>query len=256
MYKPDFIFCELRQDVFIFCRYLDNTIKIFNAIVPKQKLKTDCSYLLSSFITSIIRINDNEFVTGDILGNIVKWKFKNNLEFISKIKSNSNGITCINYNEKIGILTICDNNNLVIRKYYDFEFLTFIKIKNTIVEVKISEFDLIYVLTYAIDKNLYELYCYSLNGIFVCKRQGNFTNFQFTKCGNIIIADIDDNAIHILNACDLNLIYSKNLAIDKNDKIFHFIFEENNIIYLGIENEKISKIRLINIEPHEESLFC
>ena len=256
MYKPHFIFCELRQDVFIFCRYLDNTIKIFNAIVPKQKLKTDFSYLLSSFITSIIRINDNEFVTGDILGNIVKWKFKNNLEFISKIKSNSNGITCINYNEKIGILTICDNNNLVIRKYYDFEFLTFIKIKNTIVEVKISEFDLIYVLTYAIDKNVYELYCYSLNGIFVCKRQGNFTNFQFTKCGNIIIADIDDNAIHILNACDLNLIYSKNLAIDKNDKIFHFIFEENNIIYLGIENEKISKIRLINIEPHEESLFC
>lgn len=65
--KPEFLFCELKEEHFIFCRYLDNSIKL---LLPNMETQ----FLLDSFITSVIRINENEFITGDNKGKLCHWK--------------------------------------------------------------------------------------------------------------------------------------------------------------------------------------
>ena len=84
--KPEFLFCELKEEHFIFCRYLDNSIKL---LLPNMETQ----FLLDSFITSVIRINENEFITGDNKGKLCHWKINFDLlnmklSLIKKVKYN------------------------------------------------------------------------------------------------------------------------------------------------------------------------
>ena len=258
--KPKYKFCELNPNSFIFCQNLDKTIKYIND-------DNEISILLKSYTTSVIRINNDEFITGHDNGKICKWKIdyskkdnKIELNLILMIKSNKGSITSIIFNEKYNIVISADINTIMIRKNYDFEYLTSIKIENEehlkkyIVDIKISEYDMLYVSVFVEDSNTYELQGFTLNGTFFNKYKGNFSNFEINRKGKIIISEINKPIIRILDPIYFYEIYSKEFSIDGNT-FFHFEFQKPNILYYGIKENDTSKIKIVYLEQDEEMFF-
>ena len=255
-----YTFCELSENSFIFCKTLDKTLRYINE-------DNEVSFLLKSYTTCIIKINQNEFITGHNNGNICKWRIdfskednKYELNLLLIIKSNKNEITCLTYNEKLNIIISCDNNTLITRKNYDFEYLNLIKIekeknyKKYIIDIKISEYDLIYVCLYIDNINSYELQGFTLNGTYVSKYRGNISNYEISKSGKIIISEIDKPILKVLDPINFILEFCKEINIDKNN-IFYFHFEEPNIIYYGFKENDLSSIKIFYIEQNEEKYF-
>ena len=176
------------------------------------------------------------------------------------IKSNKGSITSIIFNEKYNIVISADINTLMIRKNYDFEYLTSIKIENEehlkkyIVDIKISEYDMLYVSVFVEDSNTYELQGFTLNGTFFNKYKGNFSNFEINRKGKIIISEINKPIIRILDPIYFYEIYSKEFSIDGNT-FFHFEFQKPNILYYGIKENDTSKIKIVYLEQDEEMFF-
>ena len=262
IFKPKYTFCELGENSFIFCRTLDKTLIYINE-------DSQTSFLLKSYTTCIKKVNNSEFITGHANGIICKWRIdflsenfaKPELKLLLIIKSNKNPITCLEYNEKLNIILSCDNNTFILHKNYDFEYLNSIKIKNEnnlkkyIVDVKISDYELIYVCIYIENYNIYELQGYTLNGTYFGKYEGNISNFEFTKTGKIIISEINKSIIKIIDPVQLNEIYSKiNIDTDENNYPY-FIFEKPNILYYGLNNNSYSKIKIFYLEQDEEKYF-
>ena len=259
-----FSFCELKEELFIFCGFLDKTIKIFYQ-------QFSISYLLESYVTSIIKIDDTEFVTGHNNGKITKWKLivnnANNqitlkLEKDFSIKSNNNSITCLEYNKKLNILLSSDNNSIIIRKYYNFEFLKAIQIKKenifsfNIISLKLSNYNLIYALLELKSNSLYELRCYTINGTFSYKYEGYFKDFELTYSGNIIIGDLNNRCIKILRPYDLYKLHSSSFPFKSNNKnIFHIYYENPNNLYFTIEKNDCTKIQKLRINKSEQKYF-
>ena len=256
--KPEFLFCELKEEHFIFCRYLDNSIKL---LLPNMETQ----FLLDSFITSVIRINENEFITGDNKGKLCHWKINFDLlnmklSLIKKVKSNKNNITAMLYNKKLNIIIAADNNTVVIRSFYDFEFLTYIDINSTnpeetIVDVKCSNYDFVYVL---INKgnNCQELRGYSLNGICFGTYKENITNFEITTEGKILVGLADKGMIYVLNPINFRTIFSRFIISGEvNCYFYHFYFEEPNIIFLGFKDKEGAKIKIIQLNKDEIKTF-
>ena len=263
-----YTFCELKENFFIFCGFLDKTLKFY------QKDKNEFNYLLKIHTTSIISINEKVFITGHFNGKLIKWellsKSDNNqinyeLKKIGEIKSNKSSIYCIEYDIKLNILLLCDNNSIIIRSYYNFEFLAHIKIKdfsnsiNKIIKVKMFNCNLIYALVMLNDNNKsYELHCYSLNGAFHKKIEGNFTDFKLTKIGNIIINALNNNEIVFYKGCHLSKLYSKHFSfIHDNKNAFLFDFQNPNIIYLCCKDNEYTSIKkaIINIEEQKDKII-
>ena len=248
---------------------MDNILRFFY-------YNQEFSFLLDSYITSVININKSEFVTGDSDGKIIKWKININeinnknkfiLQKICKIKSNNNSITCLEYNEKLNILLSSDNNSVIIRNYYNLSFLAHIKIQNNlsnenyylcnIINIKISNSNLIYVLIKG--QKINELHCYTLNGTFCCKSEGYYYEFELTKIGNVIITDlnkdIDKRKIKILRAYDLSTLLTKSFAFIRNKNPFHLHLENKNTLYLSTEGNDNTKIMKVQINRNEEKYF-
>ena len=104
----------------------------------------------------------------------------------------------------------------------------------------------------------YELHCYSLNGAFHKKIEGNFTDFKLTKIGNIIINALNNNEIVFYKGCHLSKLYSKHFSfIHDNKNAFLFDFQNPNIIYLCCkDNDYISlKKAIINIEEQKDKII-
>ena len=182
------------------------------------------------------------------------------LNKIMEIKSNNNAIKCIEYDKNLDILLICDNNSIIIRKYYNFEFLKYIRIKennkaiNKIIKIKIFNNNLIYALVQLKENNLHELQCYSLNGTFYKKIEGYFTDFKFTKSGNIIVNDLNQGKLIIYKGCIFEKIYEKSFSfVIKNE--FLFEFENPNIIYICHNENNSTYIKKDIIDEMEEYYF-
>ena len=248
-----YTYCEIKENFYIFCGFFDKTLKFY------QNNKNEFNYLLEIYTTSILSIDEREFITGHSNGKLIKWelipvsnnnqtdyKFKKAIE----IKSNKSAIFCIEYEEKLNIILVCDNNSIIIRNYYNLEFLTCIKIKennsqiNKILKVKVFNNFLIYALVKLKGNNSYELHCYSLNGAFHKKIEGNFHDFLIIKNGNIITNDLDNNQIVVYKGCNMNQLYIKDIEhTNQNIKDFSFDYENPNIIYLCRKDNKSTYIQ-------------
>ena len=265
--KPKYLFCELKEEAFIFCRYLDNSIKL---VLPNL----ESQFLLDSFVTSVIRINEKEFITGDNKGKLYHWKInfdnilKIKLKLIKKINSNNTSITAIVYNERLNIIISSDNNSAIIRSFYDFEFLTYINIhenekiadnnnEELVVDIKISNYDLVYLLINKGNNN-YKLKGYSLNGICFGEYEGKITNFELTKEGRVLVGLADMGIVNVLDPIGFNVLYSRFIITSDDDTeclFYHFYFEKPNIIFFGFKDQEGSKIRLIMLNKGEIKFF-
>ena len=168
-----------------------------------------------------------------------------------EIKSNKNEILSIEYEQKLNVLLCSDKNSIIIRSYYDFQFLAYIKIKedisiNKIIKTKIFNCNLIYVLVILNEKNSYELHCYSLNGTFYKKIEGNFNDFKIMKNGNIIINNLNNKELVFYKGCHFDKLFTKTFEfINKEDSICSFDFENPNIYYFCDKENDIISIKKV-----------
>ena len=279
LYK--YYFCEFNTDLFIFGGFLDKTIKIFWE-------NNEITYLLDSYITAIIKIKNyaGQFVSGHQDGFLTKWRINitnyiynannahgknssnNQSEIVLKkllsMKSNKSYITCLSFHYKLNIILSSDNDSIIIRNYYNFEFLSLIILNknnnliNKVIDMKISNYNFVYILIEQKEKEnkIYELQCYTLNGTFANKIKGNFTEFELTNSGNVIIPDLNNRLIKVLRPYDFFLINSNSYPFTSSNKNpFHIFYENPNTIYLSIEENDTTTIKKLQINKSKEIYF-
>ena len=263
IFQSKYFFCELNESSFIFGRTLNKTLMYYNFVEDFE-----ASFLLKSYIISIIDIKNNEFITGTDNGYICKWKiFINNkekkvdIELILMVKSVPNSITSLYYNEKLSIIVSTDINTLTISKKYDFEYLNSFQIKNKenkyITDVKINDYNFLYILIYCEDKNIFEIQGYTINGTYFGKHVGMITNFEITKTGKLLVNEEDNKLllIKVLDPVNFNEVNYKEIFAKKFSNSFHFYFEKPNIIYYGIKDDEGTRIKIIFLYSGERNIF-
>ena len=204
---------------FITCRYLDNSFKLYKITKirnPKKKDKeftiNSYSYICEDFVSSCCTISSNEFLIGLDNGKLIKWKIENEenstikLDFNKNIQAHKGRINAIEIDIRLGLIITCGNDNYVqIRKLYNFELLTPIKInkKYIITMAKVSNNNFLYIMCYNKIKKTSIIFGYTLTGIkFAKSPEGYFCNIDFTQSGNIVSL-FNFNKIYVLNAYDL-----------------------------------------------------
>ena len=220
MYMRKNIDNQLEEDnKFIQCRYLDNSFKIYKITKiknPKKKQQkmfvTSFSYLCEDFVSSCCTISLNQFLTGLDNGKLIRWNIikeerdKIKINFDKNIQAHRGRINAIEIDQRLGLIITCGKDNLVqIRKLFNLELITPIKIKKKyiIVMAKISPINFLYILCFDIEEIRSVIYGYTLTGIKFAKNKGGlYTNIDFTRSGNIVSL-LDNKELCILNAYDL-----------------------------------------------------
>ena len=231
----------------ITCRYLDNTFKIIlisqtKKDKEKNKEKSEnknkeinkiFSFECEDFVTSCCTISNNSFLIGLKNGKLIKGNIyenkdniieeKNDLDELELkvnyeryIQGHKGSINVIEIELRLGIvITGGEDNYIYLRKLYDFELLTPIKIKDKyiITMAKLSPMNLLYVM--CLNKINYHsiIFGYNLSGIQFAKSEyGYYSNLDFTKSGNIV---------SLINKMDIGILYGSNLKriqIKENDE--------------------------------------
>ena len=221
---------------FVTCRYMDNSFKIHHILKNKPKNEEKpISIVCEDFVTSCCTINHNQFIIGLKNGKLIQWTIENELtEDISsknlnlnyqlrldkQIQAHKKSINVIEINRKLGILiTAGEDNYVFIRKLYDFELLTPIRInsKYIITMAKVSPMNFLYIMccNKKKKKNKSVIFGYTLNGLYFAKsKYGSYDNIDFTRNGNIV-SYVGKKEIEVLSGNDLNNI------IQKDDKFMN-----------------------------------
>ena len=215
---------------FITCRYLDNSFKInLIPIKDNQKKKEKSinnntkifSFVCQDLVMSCCAINEDTFLIGLKNGKLIKGKvieyFNNNenvdldeieikVKYEKIIQAHKGSVNVIEVSHRLGlIITGGDDNYIYIRKLYDLELLTPIKIKDKfiITMVKISPMNFLYVVNLNKESKHSIIYGYTLSGIQFAKSEyGYYTNIDFTKNGKIV---------SLLNKMDIAILSGSNL---------------------------------------------
>jgi len=236
---------------FMTCRHTDNSFKIYTVINQKKIKQIETySYVCEDFVMSCKTISSNSFIIGLNNGKLIKVLFKEKNSKTDKNKNSENiddkfiiifdnyiqghngSINMIEINNRIGVvLTGGDDNKLCIRKLYDFELLTCIKLKSKfiITMAKISPMNFIYIMCYNKKRKESIIFGYTLSGIkFAKSMYSYYTSLDFTKNGNII---------SVVNECEINILFGHNLErmiINKEDKDYEKYLQ----IQKGIKDAK------------------
>jgi WD40 repeat protein len=241
--NPKFIMFEILNCQYFFVgRNDDNSLKIYS-FNEKQKEFTNFpkKIKIESFISTLYKINENNFISGHLNGRIMEWEINNNLQLTIKrdiFAHNDTMICAINYINKHNILaTSAEDGNIYIRKYYNFELLTIIKLsKNEYAnEILLSNYDMYYILKFNKNNMKFNFDIYSINGINIIQKNCDLyiQNFYCIDNGKIIFTLKSNNKVFYY--CLFNDI----IKVYKigNDKINNFLYyEKNNIFYIISEN--------------------
>ena len=223
---------------FIQCRYIDNSFKIFKVqkiknLKKKEKdiiITSSYSFLCENFVSSCCTISSNQFLTGLDNGKLIRWNIikeendKLEIEFDKNIQAHNGRINAIEINQKMGLIITCGKDNLVqIRKLYNLELLTPIKIKKkyVITMAKVSPINFLYIMCFDMKEKKSIIYGYTLTGIRFAKNKGGvYCNIDFTRSGNIVSL-LDHKKLCILNSYDLtkkeNVYNENNYTEDLNE---------------------------------------
>ena len=238
--NPKFIMFEILNCQYFFVgRNDDNSLKIYTF---NEKLKTFPKKIkINSFISTLYKINENTFISGHLNGRIMEWEINNNLDLTIKrdiFAHNDTMICAINYINKHNIIaTSAEDGNIYIRKYYNFELLTIIKLnKNEYAnDILFSNYDMYYILKFNKNNMKFNFDIYSINGINVIQKNCDLyiQNFYCIDNGKIVFTLKSNN--NVFYYCLLGDII--NIYKIGNDKINNFIYyEKNYIFYIISEN--------------------
>jgi hypothetical protein len=194
---------------FVTCRYMDNSFKIhFVSKTNPKDIKT-YSVICEDFVSSCCSLDHNRFFVGLKNGKLIQWsiiKEKKEIKFKldKQIQAHKKTINVIEINKRLGIIiTAGEDNYLFIRKIYDLELITPIKIKSKyiITMAKVSPINFLYIMCSHKTKNKKKsiIFGYSLCGLYFAKSQYNYyDSIDFTKNGNIVTY-VNKKAIIILS---------------------------------------------------------
>ena len=234
---------------FIVCRFLDNSFKIYQIsidnnpknIKTKKKNKNEISkkieifsYICEDFVISCCTVSSNIFLIGLYNGKLLRCIMETNNENITKIyfdkniKAHNGSITAIEIDYRLNVIITCGSDGYVfIRKLYDLELLTPIKLKKYFViqMAKISNNNCLYIMCYNIRKNKSVIFGYTLSGLkFAKSHYSLFCNIDFTKSGNLVTLEKNKEII-VLYGHDL----TKKKINDKNSFYENFIQGQNEV---------------------------
>ena len=218
---------------FIQCGYLDNSFKIYTITKmdhPKKKekelIQKSFSYICEDYVSSCCTISSNTFLIGLGNGKLIRWiiteeqKDKIDLLFDKNIEAHKGRINAIEIDKRLGLIITCGNDSYIqIRKLYNLELITPIKIKKKyiITMAKVSPINFLYVMCFNKVENLSVIFGYTLTGIKFAKSQlGFYCNIDFTHSGNIVSL-LNSKEICILNGYDLT-----KKKINENDNGYYF----------------------------------
>jgi hypothetical protein len=179
---------------FITCRYMDNSFKIHR--IWKNKME-NMSIFCEDFVTSCCTLDHNKFLIGLKNGKLIQWSIENeisekSIEFNRQIQAHSKSVTIIEKNARLGvIITAGEDNYIFIRKIYDLELITPIKLKSKYIisMAKISHMNFLYLICFnkKEEKNKSIILGYTLNGLYFAKSKYDYyEHLNFTKNGNIV----------------------------------------------------------------------
>ena len=145
------------------CKYMDKSIKLQNVPHDKEKMNI-ISIFFDTFVSSISKISESQFLLGLYNGILIEYELFENektgesvLTRKRNIFAHKKAITVIEVFQKLGIIvTAGDDGFIYIRKLYDFEILTVIKLKPFLKcqKIKISENNLLYALIHLLFYNI------------------------------------------------------------------------------------------------------
>jgi len=136
------------------------------------------------------------------------------IEYIKEFIAHADAVTCILINEALNIIiTGGEDGYVYIRNYYDLKILTVIKpeieintynLNMKILDVKISEYDLLYVNCYIQDEMF--LYGYNINGLKFGVLRKAINQFEFTPTGKLIINEYFSKELAIYHPITFKLV--------------------------------------------------
>ena len=247
-----------KKKLLITCRHIDNCLRIYD--FNHNNENEVIIYIYNEFISSIKKIEkSNSILLGTKTGKLIKYNFDQN-KIENKIQAHENMINVIeiSYNLKI-IITSGDDNYIYIRKLYDFELLTVIKINNnySIKTIKITKMNLIYCLcgyenlTNKNDEDFgiqSKIFGYTVTGIQFANYSskdllGN--DFYFTDNLDIIVNKYNTNILLILNSYDLS--FKNAYPIDKfSSNSFLYKCDNNSLFYKDNKNKIVKKQQIFD----------
>ena len=248
---------------FFIGRNKDNTIKIFSKDnIIKGIIK------LNSFVSTLHKKDNNGFFSGHMNGNLIEWIIDyninsndsipliNNVLLKRELKAHNNTlITAINFNEKHNIILTADIKGILyIRKYYDFELLSIVQLKENncyVNKILVNDYNLIYTINYN-KKSLKKFIClYTLNGILLERsNEHSIMDVHSLKSGKIILNRLEELNLFIFGfnkkkpkeeaLIPENICKKIELKIKNIDYIMNFWIIDNNI-YLLLKNGQFVK---------------
>ena len=259
---------------FITCRHIDLTFQIHYLTIAykdQKKISSDniFSVLCEDFVSACCCTSSNSFVIGLKNGKLISYKLKikkiNIPDTSNKKRKNSNiqeeilnirkdkyiqghsgKINTIDVDKRLGvIITSGDDNYVYIRKLYDFELLTPIKLKNKykVLMTKTSSFNFLYILCFNIINNKRIIFGYTLSGIRFAKSDYSlYDNISFTDDGDIFTLD-NKKVIKFLSGSNLKIL--NKLKNEKNIEALGKIKQSNWVqlnCFLRNDEENISRI--------------
>ena len=254
-----------KVNILFICNFYDNFLKFYfldeNENNNKNTYENNAHiYIFPSRVTSIIKINENNIISGHFDGKIIHFNINIiqnnvNLKYIKSIITSNSPIYIIYYNLYYNCIITGDDSDLsvTIRNYETFEFLNSIKIKpnfyniidsiekyNKVIDIKINNFNLfLYIITYNEYTMRYTLSVYTMNGVKVCNSIDNISkNIYSLTNGKIIYFSFSENSFIICKGENIEKIYFKIKVDCKDNNIDNKIFE----YFYIIENEKILNI--------------
>ena len=235
LYPIENSFCRISKHLFVFGRYTNSTLKLFNEGTFTKTLKWNC--IVTSIISSEIN-NDSFFFIGDEKGflSLLKFDYEKELfNIIKKQKTHNSIIRGLLLNERLDIIISYDLDNIItIHCKTSFVTLSIIELeKNQLLNnIKISKYDIMYILIENNNKD-HILMSYTLNGLKFDDLIINYPNkiinyFLDVNSDNILIATI--NELLFAECYSLYEIINK-VKIEEKSQINNLVYFYDHDLY-------------------------
>ena len=256
------ICCELSPGIFCFCRYIDNVLHIKSekqSILYQYKCIITSLEFFSHYETKSSSTNNSihfsQIIFGDEFGNLnllqIEYEINNKkqqisigsdkIKIIKEIKAHNSFIQGIIYLKRLNIIiSYSEEGQITINNAFSFNIMNIIELgeKFFIKNIKISDYDLMYIYCYNNSNKKEYIKCYTLNGIKGCKLKTDRRIKNYFVNEELIVV-YENNLIELFNLYDISSkpIYEINPdanILDKHDKKDNQIEGENNIVYCDL----------------------
>ena len=277
---PEWSFCMLNAfSICVTCGYLSNAICITRL---KENNVHDSTYIImEDFVRAVCKITDTTFVIGLNSGKLIEHKLtlnnNNSVKPITPtpercIQAHLASISIIEYIPRLNvIITVGDDNYIYIRKYFDFELLSVIKVNSNykVLSVKVSIVNCLYVLVYdqCKDGKNVMVVGYTLNGVeFARSEYGMFTNMEVLENSNVVVGCCDEmcqpaeqkrkgSHVHILKGSYLTTLGSLRIKKSAEMKLTFIKYNSVKKILYCFCNEETKVFQVLNEDEDEAVMF-